>query len=118
MGEVMTVGRKAVTPVRGRARAKSGRREGWLVTSTPKPPLTCRSTKPGTIQPATSRTCWPAGGDLGDDGAQDHQVAGPEAAIGEEDFAAQGPRFHRTQPPVLTVWVGQRRARNSYRSPR
>jgi hypothetical protein len=50
LGEEITVGRYAVVPVLSRARESSARRSGSEATSTPKAPLTCRSTKPGRIR--------------------------------------------------------------------
>ena len=50
------VGRKAVTPWATRSAASSPMRSGADVTSTPAPPLTCRSMKPGTIHPPAAST--------------------------------------------------------------
>jgi len=56
-GEVMIVGRKDVTPKRGRPAATSQMVVGSAVKSSPKPPLTCKSMKPGaSSRPAASRT--------------------------------------------------------------
>ncbi len=61
-GEVMIVGRKLVTPQRGRPAATCQMVSGSSVKSAPNAPFNCTSMKPGaTINPPASMTAAPAG---------------------------------------------------------